>query len=97
MLTSSNGVVNIYKYGASVTAAIKISLASIGLYSSEPTASAIEGYILAVIGAYMPPFLAIDRGFVGWLDAIITVIMIIIIGSLIAGGKREINTPAKYR
>jgi len=85
----------------SVTAAIKLSFAYLGLYGDIAAGSispeALTAYFKVVIGVLLPPYLAIDGGIIGWLDAIVTVVMIIGFGVLLAGGKRELNTPAQFR
>lgn len=102
MLTNSDGIVNMYKYGASVTTAIKLFLAYLGLYGDLVSGAglspeALGTYIEVVIGVMLPPILASDGSFVGFLDFLFTSVSIIAFGTLLAAGNRELNTPAKYR
>ena len=82
MATSPTALFNMYLHGAAVTSAIKIFFAILGIYSSVSNGdtSAIADYFLIAIDTYLPIFLTVDGGFVGWIDAIATFIFNLIFG-----------------
>lgn len=96
--SSPEGLWNMYKFGASITTTLKLFMTFDGLYGGilSNGSIAVKPLMKAIFGSLLPFYLAIDGTFIGWVDAVLTLVLLISTGTMVAAINYDTATRGRY-